>query len=449
MSETLNKRRVSFISLGCPKALVDSEQIITELLDSGYDIVAGDEASEVTVVNTCGFIDSAKAESFATIEQALADHREVIVTGCLGAQRDTLLARFPQLKFISGPADVAPVVAAVENYVPAMRKVKPSPREVRERLTPPHYAYLKISEGCNHTCSFCIIPDMRGKLRSRQIDSVLAEASALVEQGTKELLVVAQDLSAYGVDLKYAGAQVNGEHLQARLDVLCRELGDIAPWVRLHYVYPYPSVDHLIPLMAEGKILPYLDIPLQHASPDILRAMRRPAAAEKALERIQRWREICPELAIRSTFIVGFPGETPDDVGLLLDFLEQAQLDRVGCFTYSGVDGARANKLPGQVDEHDKIDRQEMVYELQAGISAARLDRHVGQVLQILIDEPCAGAATTATGRSAFDAPEIDGVVHISGAKHLRSGEFAQVKIDRHDDHDLYGHWIGQSIAIR
>jgi ribosomal protein S12 methylthiotransferase len=448
VKETLNKRRVSFVSLGCPKALVDSEQIITELLDNGCDIVAAEEPSEVTVINTCGFIDTAKAESFATIEQALTEQREVIVTGCLGAQRDELLERFPQLKFVSGPADVAPVIAAVEHFVPAKRQAKPSPREVRERLTPAHYAYLKISEGCNHTCSFCIIPDMRGKLRSRPIDSVLHEANALVAQGTKELLVVAQDLSAYGVDLKYASADVDGEVLQAKLDVLCDALGDIAPWVRLHYVYPYPSVDHLIPLMAVGKVLPYLDIPLQHASPKILKAMRRPAAAEKALERINRWREICPELAIRSTFIVGFPGETPDDVGLLLDFLEEAQLDRVGCFTYSSVDGARANTLEDPIDEVDKLDRQEMVYELQANISAARLNRHIGQELQVIVDEGGQNAEGIAIGRSKYDAPEIDGTVHISGAKGLRAGEFAQVKIDRHDDHDLYGHWIGQPIQI-
>jgi ribosomal protein S12 methylthiotransferase len=462
----LQSRRVSFVSLGCPKALVDSEHIVTQLVDSGYDVVAEEEEAEVVIINTCGFIDTAKAESYAVIEQALASDREVVVTGCLGAKREELLARYPTLKHVSGPADVAPVMQAVQSYVPALAaddalagerarsRLASSSREARERLTPEHYAYLKISEGCNHTCSFCIIPDMRGPLRSRGIANVLREAEVLVASGAKELLVIAQDLSAYGVDLRYAAEDVGGRQLETRLTTLCTELGNIAPWVRLHYVYPYPSVDQLIPLMADGKILPYLDLPLQHASPRILKAMRRPAAAEKALERIHRWRDICPELAVRSTFIVGFPGETEEDVGMLLDFLEAAQLDRVGCFTYSAVDGARANELPDAVEERDKIDRQEMVYELQAGISARRLDRHVGQTIRVLVDE----VATTSIGRSSFDAPEIDGVVHIASSHRrfseaadvgsLRQGEFAWVKIERHDDHDLFGRSVGDNLQL-
>ncbi len=430
---------------------MDSEQIVTNLVDAGYDVVAEHEEAGVVVVNTCGFIDSAKAESFAAIEQALALGREVVVTGCLGAKRDELLARFPTLRHISGPADVAPVMQAVQSYAPSPggRATPERGLRPRERLTPAHYAYLKISEGCNHTCSFCIIPDMRGKLRSRGIGDVLTEAEALVAAGAKELLVIAQDLSAYGLDLRYASETVGGRELATRLSTLCTELGDIAPWVRLHYVYPYPSVDELIPLMSQGKILPYLDVPLQHASPRILKAMRRPAAAEKTLERIHRWREICPEIAIRSTFIVGFPGETEEDVGALLDFLESAQLDRVGCFTYSAVAGAKANALPGAVDERDKLDRQEMVYELQAVISARRLDRHVGQDLRVLIDQ----AGPECVGRSMFDAPEIDGVVRISDTADIAcdvvTGEFAWVHIEGHDDHDLYGHLIGKNVSLR
>lgn len=430
---------------------MDSEQIVTNLVDAGYDVVAEHEEAGVVVVNTCGFIDSAKAESFAAIEQALALGREVVVTGCLGAKRDELLARFPTLRHISGPADVAPVMQAVQSYAPSPggRATPERGLRPRERLTPAHYAYLKISEGCNHTCSFCIIPDMRGKLRSRGIGDVLTEAEALVAAGAKELLVIAQDLSAYGLDLRYASETVGGRELATRLSTLCTELGDIAPWVRLHYVYPYPSVDELIPLMSQGKILPYLDVPLQHASPRILKAMRRPAAAEKTLERIHRWREICPEIAIRSTFIVGFPGETEEDVGALLDFLESAQLDRVGCFTYSAVAGAKANALPGAVDERDKLDRQEMVYELQAVISARRLDRHVGQDLRVLIDQ----AGPECVGRSMFDAPEIDGVVRISDTADIAcdvvAGEFAWVHIEGHDDHDLYGHLIGKNVSLR
>ncbi len=450
MSES---RRVGFVSLGCPKALVDSEHIVTGLLGRGYDVVAEEEQAQVVVINTCGFIDHAKAESYETIERVLDSGREVVVTGCLGADSEHLKDRYPSLKFVSGPADVQPVMQAVAEYVPPGADVQQLPGEARSRLTPPHYAYLKISEGCNHTCSFCIIPHMRGKLRSRLISNVLQEAEQLVADGARELLVIAQDLSAYGVDLRYAADRVGDVELQTRLLPLCERLGEIAPWVRLHYVYPYPSVDDLLPLMAEGTILPYLDIPLQHASPAILRAMRRPAAAEQTLERIQKWRRICPELAIRSTFIVGFPGETEDDVGVLLDFLQEAQLDRVGCFTYSAVDGAAANGLPGTVDEGDKLDRQELVYEVQAEVSKQRLDRHLGKTLRVLVDEVQNTAAGPAvTGRSQFDAPEIDGVVYIepgSGtAARVRAGDFVWARILRHDDHDLYAEIVGEAVSF-
>ncbi len=447
-----NQRRISFVSLGCPKALVDSEHIVTDLLHQGYEIVDENTEATVAVINTCGFIDHAKAESYDAIEQALARNQEVVVTGCLGADAEQLKARFPSLKFVSGPAQVQPVVSAVGQFIPP-QPTEYLPTEVRTRLTPAHYAYLKISEGCNHSCSFCIIPDMRGKLRSRPIGEVLREAQQLVADGAKELLVVAQDLSAYGVDLGYAEDSFEGRRLSTRLQTLCEHLGDIAPWVRLHYVYPYPHVDRLVPLMAQGGLLPYLDMPLQHASPDILRAMRRPAAAEKALTRIGRWREICPDIAIRSTFIVGFPGETEEDVGRLLDFLEAAQLDRVGCFTYSAVAGAQANELPEAVDEGDKLDRQEMVYEVQAQISKARLDRHVNTTLRVLVDEVNADrAGISLVGRSQYDAPEIDGVVQVGVEDHnhssVRPGDFVWVKIKSHDDHDLFGELVGDTLFV-
>jgi ribosomal protein S12 methylthiotransferase len=401
---------------------------VTQLSDDGFEVVGEQDAAEVVVVNTCGFIDAAKAESYAAIEQALNNGREVVVTGCMGAKRDELLSRYPQLQHVSGPGDVAPVVDAVQSFYPARRSayadrwVGPSPREARLRLTPSHYGYLKISEGCNHKCSFCIIPSMRGQLRSNPLEAVIEEAEAMAAQG----------------------AMPDGA-VETRLFELCRILSDIAPWVRLHYVYPYPSVDRLVELMADGKILPYLDVPLQHASPRILKAMRRPAAAEKALQRIRSWREICPDLAIRSTFIVGFPGETEEDVGLLLDLLEAAQLDRVGCFTYSHVDGAAANQLGGAVDERDMLDRQEMVYELQANISAQRLDRLVGKRLQVLVDT----SGDVSTARTRYDAPEIDGVVYIEdGGRELHPGDMAWVNIVRHDEHDLYGRLQGRTTQI-
>lgn len=444
--------RVGFLSLGCPKALVDSEHIVTELQHGGAEVVAADGPSDVLVINTCGFIEHARDESFAAIDEALQAGQEVVVTGCLGADARELRNRFPGLRHISGPADVAPVMQAVQEFVP-LQNLSDAPGgaglrgEARTRLTPEHYAYLKISEGCNHKCTFCIIPSMRGGLRSRALDDVVAEAQLLAADGARELLVVAQDLSAYGLDLRYASASINGETMPTDLEHLCVQLADIVPWVRLHYVYPYPHVDRLIPLMADGKVLPYLDMPLQHASPSVLKAMRRPAAAERSLERIRRWREQCPDLSIRSTFIVGFPGETDADVGELLDFLDAAQLDRVGCFTYSPVEGARANALSGHVDERDKMDRQEAVYELQAGISAARLDRHTGRRLRVLVDEI---SPTSAIARSQFDAPEIDGVVHLDAGSDagVQIGEFVWAQVTAHDDHDLFASVTGKGIEL-
>ncbi len=449
------RARVGLLSLGCPKALVDAEHIVTGLAADGYDIVSAEEASDVLVINTCGFIEAAKDESLDAIEAALETGREVVVTGCMGADAAALRKRFPGLRHVSGPADVAPVLDAVQQFVPAGPADRPAGAEglfgeARVRLTPGHYGYLKISEGCNHKCRFCIIPQMRGPLVSRDVAEVLVEAEAMVADGVQELLVVAQDLSAYGLDIGYRDSRFQGQAVVARLETLAVELGAIAPWVRLHYVYPYPHVDRLIPLMADGVLLPYLDMPLQHASPRVLKAMRRPAASEKTLERLLAWREQCPDLCIRSSFVVGFPGETEDDVGELLDFLEAAQLDRVGCFTYSDVDGAAANALPDQVDERDKLDRQEMVYETQASISRARLARHVGRVLRVLVDDterlPDGGWQLTA--RSQFDAPEIDGVVHVRADTAVPVGEFAWVAVEDHDDHDLVGKLAGQPLSL-
>lgn len=446
-----NDQQVGLISLGCPKALVDSEHIATELLELGYDVATGDDA-DVVVVNTCGFIDAAKEESRETIGNMLAEGKRVIVTGCMGQAEGELAREFPDLEFISGPADVDPVLSAVQHYLPtaeAAGRQRTPPHvdyfsgEVRTRLTDEHFAYLKISEGCNHKCSFCIIPSMRGKLRSRDLDNIVAEGEALAADGVQEISLIAQDLSAYGADLRYREVEIAGRRYRSNLESLCRILGAQIPWLRLHYVYPYPHVDQLIPLMSEGLILPYLDIPMQHASPRILKAMRRPAAAEKALHRIEAWRGMCPEIAIRSTFIVGFPGETDDDVGMLLDFLEEAQLDRVGCFAYSPVTGAQANALPDHIDEAEKLDRQERVYEIQAEISARRLRRHVGQRMRVLIDSNHDGLV----GRTMFDAPEIDGLVCIEDGQ-ARPGEFVWVDIVRADDHDLYGRLAGEEIRI-
>ena len=459
--------KVGLVSLGCPKALVDSEHIVTRLFDRGYDVVganAEDSADvETMIVNTCGFIEAARDESFATIEACLDEGKKVIVTGCLGAQDEALRQRFPTLEFISGPESYDQVMGGLQIYEPLSDASSQPPASVhtpRDRLTPGHYAYLKVSEGCNHQCSFCIIPSMRGKLRSRLLDDVMGEARQAVAEGARELLVIAQDLSAYGADLRYQRVHWSGADRQTRLLDLCEALSELNVWIRLHYVYPYPHVDKLIPLMAQGAILPYLDMPLQHASPRILQAMRRPAAAEKSLERIRRWRELCPDLNIRSTFIVGFPGETEEDVAQLLDFLEEAQLDRVGCFTYSPVDGAAANTLPGAVDERDKLDRQELVYEVQQSISRKRRSRQIGKTIRVLIDTVNADGAI---GRSAADAPEIDGAVFVSArvesatgdaragygrGPRLKAGEFAWVDIVDADDHDLYGELSGENVRV-
>jgi ribosomal protein S12 methylthiotransferase len=441
--------KVGFVSLGCPKALVDSEQILTRLTADGYATVGRYEDADVVVVNTCGFIDAAVAESLETIEEALGANGRVIVTGCLGADAEALRQRFPRLLSVSGPQATDAVVAAVHRAVPPA----PLPAVDLEhlmgpagvKLTPRHYAYLKISEGCNHTCTFCIIPSMRGKLRSRPIDDVLREAERLAAAGVQEVMVIAQDTSAYGVDLRYRQVEHGGRRLACDLETLCRELGRLIPWVRLHYVYPYPHVDRLLPLMAEGLVLPYLDVPLQHADPGILKAMRRPAAVENTLRQIERWRASCPDLVLRSTFIVGFPGETEQAFERLLDFLDAAQLDRVGCFTYSPVAGARANALDDPVDASVKLDRQERLMELQAEISAAKLAARVGTRIEVIIDRPDAHAAQA---RSRGDAPDVDGNVIVSGAVGVAAGERIWVRVTGSDEHDLSAEYLGAAVKF-
>jgi ribosomal protein S12 methylthiotransferase len=431
--------RVGFVSLGCPKALVDSERILTQLRTDGYEISPTYDGADVVVVNTCGFIDSAKAESLDAIGEALDANGRVIVTGCLGAQADAIRAVHPSVLAVTGPEQYEQVVGAVHEHAPLVRAHDPftdllPPQGIK--LTPRHYAYLKISEGCNHKCTFCIIPSMRGRLRSRPAGAVMAEAERLVQAGVRELLVISQDTSAYGADLKYRTDFWGGRPLRSRLTELCEALGSLGAWVRLHYVYPYPHVDEIIPMMAAGQILPYLDVPFQHGSPRILKLMRRPAAAENTLERIRRWREMCPDLAIRSTFIVGFPGETEEDFETLLEFLREAQLDRVGCFTYSPVGGARANALPDPVPEDVKLEREERFMELQAGISRTRLEARVGQVVEVLVDQVTAEGAV---GRSFADAPEIDGQVFIRDGAGLGPGDLAPVLVESAGDHDLSG----------
>jgi ribosomal protein S12 methylthiotransferase len=429
--------KVGFVSLGCPKATVDSERILTQLRAEGYLISASYEGADLVVVNTCGFIDAAVEESLDAIGEALDKNGRVIVTGCLGAKGDVVQTAHPKVLAVTGPHATDEVMAAVHTHLP-----KPHdpfvdlvpPQGVR--LTPKHYAYLKISEGCNHRCTFCIIPSMRGDLVSRPIGDVMKEAEALVKAGVKELLVVSQDTSAYGVDVKYRTGFWGGRPVKTRMTELARTLGELGVWVRLHYVYPYPHVDEVIPLMAEGKILPYLDVPFQHASPRVLKAMKRPASSENNLARIRRWREICPELTVRSTFIVGFPGETESDFEELLVFLEEAQLDRVGCFTYSPVEGATANALADPVPEEVKEARLKRFMDVQARISAERLSRKVGRTLTVLVDEVDEGGAV---GRSAADAPEIDGLVHMPRSRKLKEGEFAEVLVEDSDEHDLYG----------
>ena len=435
--------KVGFISLGCPKALVDSERILTQLRVEGYDIVPSYDAADVVVVNTCGFIDSAVTESLDAIGEAMAENGKVIVTGCLGKRAEVIREAHPDVLSISGPQDYKSVMQAVHaaappSYDPFVDLVPKRTLENDVRLTPPHYAYLKISEGCNHRCSFCIIPSMRGNLVSRPIDDVLREAEKLVKGGVRELLVISQDTSAYGVDMKYATRTWHDKHYQTRMTGLCEGLADLGVWTRLHYVYPYPHVSDVIPLMAEGKLLPYLDIPFQHASPRILKLMKRPGAVEKTLERIQSWREICPDLTIRSTFIVGFPGETEQEFEELLSFLEHAQLDRVGAFAYSPVEGATANALPDQIPEEVKQERLARFMELQADISELKLELKVGTTQQCLIDYV---DGELAIARSKADAPEIDGVVQIQNGAEAgaRAGEFVDVHIMGSDEHDLYG----------
>jgi len=454
-------QKVGFVSLGCPKALVDSERILTQLRVEGYEIVPSYDAADVVVVNTCGFIDAAVQESLDAIGEALEENGKVIVTGCLGKRAEVIREAHPDVLAITGPQDYASVMNAVHAQLPPRHDphldLIPSPTkgsrsrrraggedadaDVGIKLTPKHYAYLKISEGCNHRCTFCIIPSMRGDLVSRPVDEVLAEAEKLVRHGVRELLVISQDTSAYGVDLKYAERDWKNGKVRTRMTEMCAALGDLGAWVRLHYVYPYPHVDEVIALMAEGKILPYLDIPFQHSSPRILKLMKRPAASAKTLERVLAWRKACPEITLRSTFIVGFPGETEAEFDELLDFLDAAQLDRVGAFAYSPVDGARANELPGAVPGEVKQERLERFMAKQAQISAARLQRKIGTTLQALVDHV---GKDGAVARTAADAPEIDGLLHIVDGQKLKPGQFVEVRVEAADEHDLSG-----SLAVR
>ncbi len=437
--------KVGFVSLGCPKALVDSERILTQLKTEGYEIVPEYDGADIVVINTCGFIDSAVEESLDAIGEALQENGKVIVTGCLGAESDKVLNAHPDVLAVTGPHAYEEVMGAVHQQLmpphdPYLDLVPPQ----GIKLTPKHYAYLKISEGCNHRCSFCIIPSLRGDLVTRPIGEVMQEAENLVNAGVKELLVVSQDTSAYGIDTKYRTGFWNGRPIKTHIQQLAEALGDLDAWVRLHYVYPYPHVDKLIPLMAENAenkgILPYLDIPFQHASHRILKDMRRPAHAEKVLDRIQNWRSICPDLTIRSTFITGFPGETEADFELLLDFLREAQLNRVGCFAYSDVDGAEANQLPNPIPEDEKQYRLERFMEVQAEISANKLASRIGQKITVLTDETSQGETEKediTIARSSSDAPEIDGLVYIQGEL-LEPGQFAQVEITHTDEHDMW-----------
>lgn len=437
--------KVGFVSLGCPKALVDSERILTQLRTDGYDVVPDYDEADIVVVNTCGFIDSAVAESMDAIGEALDENGRVIVTGCLGVKAEEIQARYPKVLAVTGPQAYEEVVGAVHTHLPNTAEHNPfvdlvPPQGIK--LTPRHYAYLKISEGCNHRCTFCIIPSMRGDLVSRDAGDVMAEAVRLRDAGVRELLVVSQDTSAYGVDIRYRTAFWEGRPLKTRLKELCDALGELGIWVRLHYVYPYPHVDNIIPLMAEGKILPYLDIPFQHASRRILKNMKRPAASENNLARIKAWREICPQLTIRSTFIVGFPGETEEDFEELLQFLDDAQLDRVGCFTYSPVEGATANALDDHVPEDVKEDRLKRFMEKQAVISAQRLQNKVGSRQIVLIDEV---QGDNAIARSSSSAPEIDGVVHVTVDDYdIEPGDFIEVDITSADAHDLFATIVGE-----
>jgi len=451
---------VGLVSLGCPKALVDSERIITKLRADGYQMSPDYAGADVVLVNTCGFLDSAKEESLEAIGEAIAENGRVVVTGCMGNEADVIRQRFPDVLAITGPQQYEEVVSAVHNAAPAA--ISPYVDLVPEaglKLTPRHYSYLKISEGCNHRCSFCIIPSIRGDLVSRRPDAILREAEKLVEAGTKELLVISQDTSAYGVDIRHHPRMWKGEEVRAHMTDLARELGKLGAWVRLHYVYPYPHVDQVIPLMAEGLVLPYLDIPFQHASPKVLRSMKRPANEAKVLERLKNWRSIVPDIAVRSSFVVGFPGETEEDFQYLLNWLEEAQLDRVGAFKFEPVSGAAANALPDPVPEEVKQDRYDRVMQLSARISAEKLAAKVGRTIEVLIDRvddippleegadrghfdaphPQHHHGIGATGRSKADAPEIDGEVHLRDAGHLNPGDIVSVRVEDSDEHDLFG----------
>ncbi|MDO5668168.1 MAG: 30S ribosomal protein S12 methylthiotransferase RimO [Alcaligenaceae bacterium] len=435
----MSSPKVGFVSLGCPKALVDSERILTQLRSEGYEISPTYEGADVVVVNTCGFIDSAKAESLDAIGEALAENGRVIVTGCMGVEEDTIRQVHPSVLSVTGPQQYEEVVRAVHEAAPPDIDHDPfidlvPPQGIR--LTPRHYAYLKISEGCNHSCAFCIIPSMRGRLVSRPIGDVMDEAKRLVDAGVKEILVISQDTSAYGVDVKYRTDFWQGRPLKTQMTALCEALSDLGVWVRLHYVYPYPNVDEVIPLMAAGKILPYLDIPFQHASPKILRAMKRPAFEDRTLARIHQWREQCPDITIRSTFIVGFPGETEEDFQYLLDWLSEAQLDRVGCFKYSPVDGAPANQLADPVPEEVKQDRWERFMAHQQAISAAKLQNKIGRTIEVLIDE--LNEHGIAIGRSTADAPEIDGLVYVDSPYQLEPGDIVKCVVTDADAYDLF-----------
>lgn len=442
MSNTKQAPKVGFVSLGCPKNLVDSERILTQLRTEGYDVVPSYDDAELVVVNTCGFIDSAVQESLEAIGEALAENGKVIVTGCLGAKENQIREIHPKVLEITGPHAYEEVLGHVHKYV-----AKPTHNPFTSlvpahgvKLTPRHYAYLKISEGCNHRCTFCIIPSMRGDLVSRPIGEVLAEAKRLKEAGVKEILVISQDTSAYGVDVKHRTGFYDGMPVKTSMVALCEELAKLDIWVRLHYVYPYPHVDDIIPLMRDGKVLPYLDIPLQHASPRILKLMKRPGTVERTLERIQKWREICPEITLRSTFIVGFPGETEEEFQMLLDFIDKAELDRVGCFKYSPVEGAKANELPNPVPEDVQEERFQRFMELQQQVSIRKLARRVGKEMTVLIDEVDEEGAT---GRSFADAPEIDGLVYLNGETGLKPGDLVKVRIDEADEYDLWASLIG------
>lgn len=441
MSNTKQAPKVGFVSLGCPKNLVDSERILTQLRTEGYDVVPSYDDAEVVVVNTCGFIDSAVQESLEAIGEALAENGKVIVTGCLGAKENLIREIHPKVLEITGPHAYEEVLGHVHKYVekPTHNPFTSLVPAQGVKLTPRHYAYLKISEGCNHRCTFCIIPSMRGDLVSRPIGEVLAEAKRLKEAGVKEILVISQDTSAYGVDVKHRTGFYDGMPVKTSMVALCEELAKLGMWVRLHYVYPYPHVDDVIPLMRDGKVLPYLDIPLQHASPRILKLMKRPGTVERTLERIQKWREICPEITLRSTFIVGFPGETEEEFQMLLDFIDKAELDRVGCFKYSPVEGAKANELPDPVPEEVQEERFQRFMELQQQVSIRKLARKVGKEMLVLIDEVDEEGAT---GRSAADAPEIDGLVYLNGETGLKPGDMVKVRIDEADEYDLWASLI-------